>query len=225
MVIRPEVHGVVREARRDVDVAAPDANAGTVHRAVGVVAEAHAAGVVGVGVVVALAPLALGVAQGVAADNDHLVVGIGDAVHAVLVELHVAAAPGVHLVGGVVALPRHGEHHACLRRRDGQLVEWHVARGVGKQRRACLTADLEALAGAAWTDAERVFDGQAAAAVREPDISVRLMSLTLLLLLIEGFASVSLSLNFLSRLGLSLRLYSESGCLHRYVYRVGRCHS
>jgi len=167
VVVLLELHVVVGEARRDLDAAAPDAGAGAVGGAPGVVAEGHAAGVVGVGVVaVALAPLALGVAQGVAAEDDELVVGVGDAVHIVAVEVHVAIAGVVHLVGGVEALPRDGEHHAGLRRLDGEEAHRDGPRGAGERRRAggVVADDLEAAPEAAGADAERILDGYASAA-------------------------------------------------------------
>ena len=165
--VLPEVHLVVREPGRDVDAAAADARAGAVDGAPGVVAERHAAGVVGERVVVAaLGPLALDVAQGVAADDDEMVVGVGDAVHVFLVELHVAVAPGVHLVGGVEALPPDGQRHAGLRRPDGEVVDRDGHRGAGKHRPAAVAADdLEAFAEAAGADAERVLNAHTAAAV------------------------------------------------------------
>jgi hypothetical protein len=165
MGVRSEVHVVVGEAGREVDMAAPDAGADAVHGARGVVAEAHAAGVVGVGVVVAFTPLALGVAQGVAADDDDLVPDVGDAVHAGLVELHVAVVDVIHLVRGVVALPGDGQHHERLRRADGEVAQRDRPRGAEKHRRAAVADDLETRAVAAGADAERVSDGSAAAAV------------------------------------------------------------
>ena len=52
--------------------------------------------------------------------------GAGDALDVVQVELHVAVARGVHLVGGVEALPPDGQHHAGLRRPDGDTTTKHV---------------------------------------------------------------------------------------------------
>lgn len=167
VVVLREGHVVVGDVRGDIDAAAPDAGAGAVGRAAGVVAEGHAAGVVGVTVVaVALALLALGVAQGVAADDDELVVGVGDAVHVVAVEVHVAVAGGVHFVGGVEALPRDGELHAGLRRLDVEEADRDELRGAGERRRAraAVADDLEAISEAARADAERIFDGYVAAA-------------------------------------------------------------
>jgi len=176
VVVLLELHVVVGEARRDLDAAAPDAGAGAVGGAPGVVAEGHAAGVVGVGVVaVALAPLALGVAQGVAADDDELVVGVGDAVHVVAVEVHVSIAGVVHLVRGVEALPRDGQHHAGLRRLDGEEAHRDGPRGAGERRRAVdvVADDLEAVPEAAGADAEGVLDGYASAAARAGTLGFR----------------------------------------------------
>jgi len=63
----PELHQVVGEPRRDVDVAAADAGALAVLRALGVVAEGHATGVEGVGE--AAGRPVVGVRQGVAAED------------------------------------------------------------------------------------------------------------------------------------------------------------
>jgi len=172
VVVVCEGHGVVGDPPRDVDAAAPDAGAGAVRRrrrhARRVVAVGHAAGGVGVAVAAALGALALGVADGVAADDDELVVRGGDAVHAVPVELHVGGAPlgdaGPVLGGGVVALPRDGEQHACLHRGDGEVAERDVRRVAGEHRVAAVARDGEAPPGALHPDAERVLDFYAAAA-------------------------------------------------------------
>jgi len=169
VVVVFEGHIVVGEARRDVDMAAPNASAGAIHRAIRAVAEGHAAGVVGVGVVaVAFAPLALGVTQGVATDYNDLIVRVGDAVDVVAVEMHIAVAGGVHGVGEVEAFPRDREHHTGLRGSDGEEVDRDGPRGAGEHRRACdvVTDDLEAISEAAGADAERILDGYAAAAAR-----------------------------------------------------------
>ena len=175
VVVHPEVDGAVGEPRRDVDVAAADAGALAVLRARRVVAVGHAADVVCAGVGASLAPQALSVADGVAAEHDQHVVGVGDAVHSAAVHLRLRAAPVGVCPGrlrGVVALPPHGEHHLRLGRLDGQAR--HLDRRAGEHRdragaaAVADTRELEAVAGASGPDAERVGDVHAAAALLAP---------------------------------------------------------
>ena len=74
-----ETHHVVRDVRRDVNLAAADAVAFAAHRAARIVAVAQAAGVRGAVVVTAHAPgpaLAPDIAQRVAAEDDEVVAGV-----------------------------------------------------------------------------------------------------------------------------------------------------
>lgn len=89
VVVAHEGHPVVGEVRRNVYVAAAYPGAGTVHRALGVVAVAEAAGELGVrrAFAGALVRLAREVARGFAAQDKEVVLGVGDAVHAPFVEL------------------------------------------------------------------------------------------------------------------------------------------
>ncbi|KAB8112163.1 hypothetical protein EE612_050217, partial [Oryza sativa] len=167
-----EAHRVVGDVRRDVDLAAADAVAVAAHRAAGVVAVAEAAGVGGVVVVTVHDPgpvLAPDVGQRVAAEDHEVAAGVRDAVHAVPVEIHPGAAVAVHLVGGVEALPPDGQHHAGLRRVEGEVADRdEAAAAAGEERRRIVVVadDLEASPEAAGADAERVRDAHAAAVAR-----------------------------------------------------------
>ena len=166
-----ELHQVIAEARRDVDVAAADAGAGAVLRAPGVVAVGRAPAVEGVhgaqGVIAVGCAPAHGVDEGVAAEDEELVVGVGDAVHVVLVEVYPAVQGLCGVAGGVVARPRHGQHHPDLRPRHHQQVQHPYNPGGGRQDRHGVVeaGDLKARAKAAGADAERVGDVDSAAAL------------------------------------------------------------
>ncbi|KAB8111883.1 hypothetical protein EE612_049713, partial [Oryza sativa] len=111
---RPLLEGddVVGELRRDVDVAAADAGALAVHGAPRVAAVGDAAGVVEATVDASAAAVpVLCPRHGVASQDDEHVALVGDAVHAVLVELYVAVEIPGDVAGGVVALVCHGQHH------------------------------------------------------------------------------------------------------------------
>ena len=162
----PEGDDVVGEARRDVDMAATDAGAPAILRAPGVVAVGDAAGVeeaAVVGVAAAAVPV-LGVGQGVAPDHHEHVAAVGDAVHAIVVEVYLAIEPPGDVVAGVVALVRHGKHHLHLRElfhRQALHMDGAIGGGEGRHQVAAavsgVAGDLEALpTGAVGADAERV---------------------------------------------------------------------
>jgi len=174
------VHEVVGEARRDVDVAAADAGTNTVLwvcRGIGV---GGAPGVVGVREAAAFP--ASGVDQGVAAQDVELVAGVGDAVHALPVEVEVAGRVAGEGSVGVEALPRHRQPHPGLRPRRHEQFQ-HLdcvvlaAAGRPSQHRHAGDAradavDLEARPEAAGADAEWVRYGHASTALLAPRLHV-----------------------------------------------------
>lgn len=143
----PELHPVVGETRRDVDVAAPNARAFAVVRAPGVVAVGHTAGVEAVPV--AATRPAVCVHEGVAAEDEELVVGVGDAVNTGRIELYSAVRQADAITGGVVALPRHRQPHPRLRMRHHGQAE-HLDPGVRQHRREAAAAVLGAADLEAW---------------------------------------------------------------------------
>ncbi|KAB8112105.1 hypothetical protein EE612_050094 [Oryza sativa] len=147
-------------------MAAADAGAPAILRAPGVVAVGDAAGVeesAVVGVAATAVPI-LCVGQGVAPDHNEHVAAVGDAVHAVVVEVYIAVEPPGAVVAGVVALVRHGKHHLHLRElfhRQALHMDAAVGGGEGRHQVAVavsgVAGDLEALpTGAVGADAERV---------------------------------------------------------------------
>lgn len=123
VIVIPHGHGVVGEARRDVDVAAADAGARAVARVPRVVAVGHAPGVVGVSVAAALPVAGFVVDEGVATEDEELVLGVGDTVYAPWVEVDLTGeTPGAGSVRAET-LPRHRQQHPGLRPRRYRQVQ------------------------------------------------------------------------------------------------------
>ena len=113
------------------------------------------------------------VGHGVAAEDDEHVALVGDAVHAVVVEVYRAEETLGDAVAGVVALVRHRQHHLDLwdrRYKQALHMDGAIGGGEGRHQLAAavsgsgLAGDLEALPmGAVGADAERVGDADVTA--------------------------------------------------------------